>query len=117
MASRGRLPPARLSTSTAPSQSVGAAGSTAAEATYHGYHALDSHIMGFTLWELSHELDRSDIEDLAATFMRDFPVDDYPYLAEHVQQHVKGFGRNGEGAFEFVLDLILDGLDPARAAA
>ena len=87
-----------------------------AEATYHGYHALDSHIMGFTLWELSHELDRSDIEDLAATFLRDFPVDDYPYLAEHVQQHVTGFGRDGEGAFELVLDLILEGLDPARAA-
>jgi AcrR family transcriptional regulator len=86
-----------------------------ADVTYHGYHALDSHIMGFTLWELSHALDADDLGDLAATFLSMFPVDQYPYLAEHVQQHVAGFGRDGEGAFEFVLDLILDGLERARA--
>jgi hypothetical protein len=24
------------------------------ELTYHAYHALDSHILGFTLWQLGH---------------------------------------------------------------
>src|SRR5256885_17093394 len=26
-------------------------------AAYHGYHALDSHMLGFTLWELGHSMD------------------------------------------------------------
>ena len=24
------------------------------EAAYHAYHAIDSHILGFTLWQLGH---------------------------------------------------------------
>ena len=87
-----------------------------AELTYHAYHALDSHIMGFTLWEQGHSLTAADLPRLAATFLRDFPVDEYPYVHEHVEQHLSGFGRKGKGAFEFVLDLILDGLEQARGA-
>jgi AcrR family transcriptional regulator len=88
-----------------------------AELTYHAYHALDSHIMGFTLWELGHALDTKDIRDLAATFLRVFPADDYPYVAEHVEQHLTGFGGDGEGAFTLVLDLILAGLERMRDTA
>ncbi len=87
------------------------------ELTYHAYHALDSHIMGFTLWEIGHSITRDDIPSLAAAFVREFPVDDYPYVHEHVEQHVTGFGSDGVSAFEFVLDLILDGLERARDAA
>ncbi len=25
-----------------------------AQLTYHGYHALDSHILGFSLWQTAH---------------------------------------------------------------
>ena len=88
-----------------------------AELTYHAYHALDSHIWGFTLWELGHSLTAAQIPDLAANFLREFPAEKYPYVREHVEQHLAGFGRGEKSAFEFVLDLILDGLERARGAA
>src|SRR5436190_13483739 len=95
------------------------------ELTYHAYHALDGHILGFTLWQLGHaagakELsDAQDLADFAAKFLRDLPADDYPYLAEHVEQHVAAFGDDGksETEFEFGLGLILDGLKRARGIA
>jgi len=87
------------------------------ELTYHAYHAVDSHILGFTLWELGHAFVADDLADLAAVFFRAYPVDEYPHLHEHAQQHLSGFGRDGEGEFEFVLDVILDGLDRLRLDA
>jgi AcrR family transcriptional regulator len=85
-----------------------------AEVTYHGYHALDSHILGFTLWEMGHSIPAGVAEDFGATFLRDFPADEYPYLAEHVKQHFAEPSLDAEGEFEFGLDLILDGLKRMR---
>ena len=82
---------------------------------YHGLHALDSHITGFTLWELSHNITAENVGDLAARFLRLFPADDYPRTYEHVEQHLTGFGRDTD-AFEFGLDLILDGLERQHEA-
>ena len=83
--------------------------------TYHAYHALDSHILGFTLWQLGHGIvGEEQVVDLAASFFRMFPREEYPYLHEHAQQHMAGFGRGEKGAFELVLDLILDGLERER---
>jgi AcrR family transcriptional regulator len=92
-----------------------------AELTYHAYHALDSHILGFTLWELGHSgaanaiRGDKDLADFAASFVRELRAADYPYLAEHAEQHVAAFGDQGTSEFEFGLDLILDGLERARA--
>jgi AcrR family transcriptional regulator len=85
--------------------------------TYHAYHALDSHIMGLTLWEGNFPADTEDLAALAATFLRDFPADEYPHLAEHIEQHVNESSHDDEGEFEFVLDLILDGLERVRETA
>jgi AcrR family transcriptional regulator len=85
-----------------------------AELAYHGYHALESHTMGFTLWAQGHAITAEDVADLAPTFLREHPPEEYPHLNEHVQQHLAGFGREGPGAFELVLDLILDGLERLR---
>jgi AcrR family transcriptional regulator len=85
------------------------------ELTYHGYHALDSHIMGFTLWQGNFPA-REELADLARDFLRDFPSDRYPDLAAHIGQHVDGSGHDGGTDFEFVLDLILDGLERLRDA-
>ncbi len=88
------------------------------EFTYHAYHALDSHILGFTLWQLGHGIvDEEQIADLAASFFKLYPPEDYPYMYEHAQQHLTGFGRGERGAFELVLDLILDGLERERDSA
>ena len=86
--------------------------------TYHAYHALDSHILGFTLWQLGHGISSQEqLEELAAEFFRIFPPADYPYMHEHAQQHFDGFGAGEKGAFELVLDLILDGLERQRDSA
>lgn len=94
----------------------------AAEETYHAYHALDSHILGFTLWQLGHTgagdtrriSTKEEFANLAATFRRQLPLDDYPYLTEHIDQHVTHFDDKGETEFEFGLRLILDGLKRIR---
>jgi AcrR family transcriptional regulator len=88
------------------------------ELTYHAYHTLDSHILGFTLWQLGHIGAVRDtgesLADLAASFLRQLEGD-YPNLAEHVEQHLAA-GNDGASEFEFGLDLILDGLRRARGA-
>jgi len=88
-----------------------------AEVTYHAFHALDAHILGFTLWQLGHGIvDDEHLAELAEAFFRQFPQDAFPYLREHAEQHLSGFGRGEPGAFDLVLDLILDGLERARSA-
>ena len=88
------------------------------EVTYHAYHALDAHILGFTLWQLGHGIvDAEHLREMAAEFFRRFGPDEYPYLREHAEQHFAGFGSEGKGAYELVLDLILDGLEQEQRAA
>lgn len=86
------------------------------EMTHHAYHALDSHIMGFTLWEASFTFTAEDLPKLGATFLQELPTGEYPYLVEHVEQHLDESSREDEGEFEFGLDLILDGLERLRQA-
>jgi AcrR family transcriptional regulator len=89
---------------------------------YSAYHTLDSHIFGFTLWQIGHvEAARSmtppDGEDLEewAYRMLDTMKPRYPYLAEHGEMHVAR-GRDGDAEYEFGLDLILEGLKRRRRA-
>jgi hypothetical protein len=90
------------------------------ELTYHAYHALDGHILGFTLWQLGHSAGAKqlagvqDFPDLAATFLLELRAGDYPYLAEHVEQHIPAQSDESGSEFEFGLGLILDGLKRAR---
>jgi AcrR family transcriptional regulator len=89
-----------------------------AEMTDHGYHALESHIMGFTLWEVGMDLGtREDLAGLAAEFLKRLPIAEMPYLAEHIGQHLKPRRPDDEGEFAFGLDLILDGLERTLATA
>jgi AcrR family transcriptional regulator len=91
------------------------------ELAYHAYHALDSHILGFTFWQLGHSAAAKslgkDFADLAASFLRELRAGDYPYLAEHVEQHLAAPNDDGAREFEFGLDLILDGLKRAGGMA
>jgi AcrR family transcriptional regulator len=94
-----------------------------AELTHHAYHALDSHITGFTLWEVSVSSDGVELEeaaDIGAAFLRELPVDEYPYLIEQVEWHIAELrdGRDDDDSeFEFGLDLIPDGLERIREMA
>jgi AcrR family transcriptional regulator len=83
-----------------------------AEMTDHAYHALDSHIMGFTLWQVGMNLGtEEDLKDMAGQFLAVMSVEDFPHLAEHVEQHLKPHDPDDVGEFEFGLGLILDGLE------
>jgi AcrR family transcriptional regulator len=83
--------------------------------TDHAYHALESHIMGFTLWEVGMDLGtREDLKVLATNLLEEFPTAEYPYLTEHIHEHLKERRADDEGAYVFGLDLILDGLERIR---
>jgi AcrR family transcriptional regulator len=81
------------------------------EAASRGYHALDSHILGFTIWQLGHTLPADTPPDFIDTMMRRLTPETFPYLIEHVAVHMKSSEGEEEGEFEFGLDLILDGLE------
>lgn len=110
--SPARVSPARLRYMDALLGRLRAAGFSA-EMTHHAYHALDSHIIGYTLWEAGIAIGAADLRDLATTFLSELP-EDLPFLAEHVEQHLAPSSRDDNGEFEFGLDLILDGLERLR---
>jgi AcrR family transcriptional regulator len=87
-----------------------------AETTDHAYHALDSHIIGFTLWHTGYSnairaaapvLSSSTFEELLGRF---------PYLKEHAGQHERKRRLDEASDYEFGLDLILDSLARMLAA-
>ncbi|MGN6799918.1 MAG: TetR/AcrR family transcriptional regulator, partial [Gaiellaceae bacterium] len=82
-----------------------------ADMTYTAYHALDAHIFGFALWLASHSAVPPEVVE---RFARDFPLDGYPHLAEHRDQHLAEGPHQEVSAFELGLDLILDGLKKLR---
>jgi len=86
-----------------------------AEMTYHAYHVLDGHIFGFSVWETSHRYPSAQLSDLAAAFEAISPAADYPHLHEHGQQHGDGGQHHEVSAFQFGLDLILDGLKKGQS--
>jgi len=87
------------------------------ELTYQGYHAVDSHIFGFTLWQLGHSAATTTavVPDLATAVLQELSDAEFPYLIEHIHQHLEAPAGDGVRAFEFGLDLILDGLKRAHA--
>jgi AcrR family transcriptional regulator len=89
------------------------------ELTYHAFHILESHLLGFALQQLSFPHKGEELAGLAADFLRQLPADEYPHFAEHVRQHLEPpEPRHGdEGGFELGLDLILDGLERVRDTA
>jgi AcrR family transcriptional regulator len=75
------------------------------------YHALDAHILGFTLWEAGYTVGLQDMPSDFATVVRELGLDRYPHLLEHAAYHLQPPSGSRRSAFEFGLDLILDGLD------
>ena len=84
--------------------------------TDHGYHALESHIMGFTLWEVGMDLGTARTSSGLGDGLPRSSSQDFPHLAEHVEQHLMPRPPDDEGEFVFGLDLILDGLERLRSA-
>jgi AcrR family transcriptional regulator len=82
-----------------------------AEMTHLAYHALDSHVLGFSLWAAGYAADQVELADFGPKFIRQLSPEEYPYLLEHVEQHMSESTNADVSEFEFGLDLILDGLE------
>lgn len=88
------------------------------ELTHHAYHALDSHIIGSTLWAAGVSTVMKTKGDFVQKFIRELPREKYPDFANHVDQHMtKSVRTTGKSEFEFGLDLILDGLEQMHQAS
>jgi AcrR family transcriptional regulator len=87
-----------------------------AETTYHAYHVLDAHIIGFSLWASTHGKMPDNVEDARAWFDEMIPVATLPYLHEHGLQHLDEGRHHDVSAFEYGLDLLLESLDRSRSA-
>jgi hypothetical protein len=85
------------------------------EQTDLAYHALDSHIMGFTLWLVNISAGMERLGEVRNVFDL-FDADALPHLAEHAEQHLRERGADEPGPFEFGLDLILEGLERRLAS-
>jgi AcrR family transcriptional regulator len=79
------------------------------------YHAIDSHILGFTLWLAGYSsgppLTGNDLRDL----LERIHIEAYPHLNAHVAYHRQPRTGGGPREFEFGLDLILDGVERMAA--
>ena len=106
------ISPARLAYMNAVLGALRGAGFSA-DMTDHAYHALDSHIMGFTLWRagIMATTTGEDVGTLAADLLATLSADEMPYLIEHIEQHLKPPDPDAVREFEFGLGLILDGLE------
>jgi AcrR family transcriptional regulator len=85
-----------------------------AETTYHAYHVLDAHIIGFSLWQTTHGSIPADIGDIGAFIDRMVPPSTYPHLHDHAMQHLDDGPHQDVPTFEYGLDLLLDGLERLR---
>jgi AcrR family transcriptional regulator len=74
-----------------------------------GYHAITMHTIGFTMQALDFPRGSKSMKAAARTFLSDADPKRIPYFIEHVKYHQAHPEPDGE--FEFVLDMILDGLE------
>src|SRR5205823_3415684 len=79
---------------------------------HRAYHILDSHLVGFTLWEAGYAA-RRDLTARARAFAQTARAE-YPYTVEHAEVHLSGAAPSGASEFALGLDLILDSLDRLR---
>jgi AcrR family transcriptional regulator len=85
-----------------------------AETTYHAYHVLDAHIIGFSLWQTTHGSIPPGIGDMRAFIDRMVPAATYPHLHEHAIQHLEDGPHKDVPAFDYGLDLLLESLERLR---
>ena len=80
------------------------------ETAHLGFHAVNNHVVGYTLQELAMALGSpSELRDdpRIRNYLAGLSADTNPHVWAHVQQHLAG---ESGSSFEVVLDLILDGL-------
>jgi hypothetical protein len=83
---------------------------------YRAFHILQSHVIGYTTYQLSFPYTRDELAGMAESFLQQFPREEFPYLTEHIHQHLAPRIVD-ESDYEFGLDLILDGLERLQKAS
>ena len=58
------------------------------EMTHHAYHALDSHITGFTLWLVNLPARGDELLEMAASARQRIPIEVFPWTIEHIDYHI-----------------------------
>jgi AcrR family transcriptional regulator len=86
-----------------------------AATTELAFHTIENHIVGYTLQESNFPLEADDLAVVAREFLEQLPADEFPHLAEHVEQHLTHEEVIESGDFEFGLELLLEGVDRIRA--
>jgi AcrR family transcriptional regulator len=82
----------------------------------HAYSLLDSYVYGFALTKFSLPFETPEtVGETAEAMLQPYPVNEYPNLVEFVAEHIMKPGYDYGDEFEYGLDVILDGLERARA--
>lgn len=83
-----------------------------------GFHAVTLHIAGFTQQQLSYASVGERMNEAMDRFAREVTPDRFPLMVDHAAYHTERDRDPGDrpDEFEFVLDLILDGLERLRPA-
>ena len=87
-----------------------AASDLSPQVAHLAFHAVNNHVIGYTLQEQAMAYltpPDTDPDALARSFMEGLAADELPHTVTHIQQHLDG---DTASSFELVLDLILDGL-------
>ncbi|MDQ3937651.1 MAG: TetR/AcrR family transcriptional regulator C-terminal domain-containing protein [Chloroflexota bacterium] len=85
------------------------------EMSAHAYNLLDSYIYGFALQEANLPFDTPEQQaQVAQVMLQELPADEYPNMARVATAFIES-GADYGAEFEFGLDLILDGIERARA--
>ena len=77
------------------------------------FHAVENHVVGYAIQEVSFPLEADDLATQAKAFLEKLPTEDYPHLAEHIVQHLT-HEEIESGSFEFGLEQLLDGVERLR---
>jgi AcrR family transcriptional regulator len=76
----------------------------------HAMNAIDNHVRGFTLQDLSFPIEPKDYAKTAEEYLPKLPAETYPHLRTLAEKVMSG-AYDGLNDFTFGLDLILDGLE------
>ena len=82
----------------------------------HAYSLLDSYIYGFAMTQVRMAVETpADMTAMAKEMFEPFPLNEYPNLAEFVNDHVMTPGYQYVDEYEYGLDCVLDAIERAWA--
>ncbi|MEP6640169.1 MAG: TetR/AcrR family transcriptional regulator C-terminal domain-containing protein [Chloroflexota bacterium] len=86
--------------------------------TAHAYALLDAYVYGFALTKMNLPFETSDeVAEVAAGMLAPFPMNEYPYLLEILNEVVMKPGYDFGDEFEYGLDVVLDGIERVQDQA